>query len=126
MVDLLAQVPGPDHALQSLREFGVAVTVMAIMIGAFLWGVYKLREDGRKDLERLTRLIDDQRTAFVAVLTAMQAEAKAEAKAWRDDMRATLADQARGFQTTLDRIEAYWQRALADICRYDGDSKGNA
>lgn len=102
---------------QSLREFGVAVTVLAIILGAFLWGVFKLREDNRADRDRLTRLIDDQRTSFLVVLKETQESERAEAKARREDLRAALAEQATAFRDVLSRLEAHWQRAVNEICQ---------
>lgn len=117
-----------DEGARFLREFGVTVTVLSIMMAAFLWGVYKLREDANATRDRLTELadatrdrlthlIDEQRNAFVSILRETQAEARAEAAAMRADFRAALADQSRASQDVLNRLEAHWQRAATEISR---------
>ncbi len=106
-----------QEGFQALREFGVTVCVMGIMLAAFLWNFYKMREDSRYDRDRLTRMIEDQRTIFIAVMKETQADGRDEAKMRREDLRQALLEQSKTFQEVLTRLEAHWQRAHMEICR---------
>jgi hypothetical protein len=94
-----------DDGSKFLREFGVPVVMARGMTVAFVYGVWKLREDMRVDRDRLLKLIDEQRAAFVAVLTETRVE-----------HRQAQQEQAKAFQDVLTRIEVYWQRTTAEIC----------